>query len=291
MGNPVKQSALAIILVLLASLLLTGCMGRAIEKASVAFGPGQPVLSPSALPQQAQEQAGAIKEGIEEAPAPKPEQDADSKASDGEASNVEERIKAAYGMLHQPGSGAQIRRDFPNIQLVYTDEAKDDPRIPPFIIPFRYYYSAEADTTFNICNIDITVFICKGKLDRLINADDVKSGACKVSDLYLPMIPGLAEAGMVPEGMPNGIGGMPGQMPPGAGYPMMPSGYPMMPPPGMMPGQMPTGMAGSGGMPYGGMQGGMPGGYPMMPPPGMMPGQMPTPEMMKQYQQQEGHTG
>ena len=96
---------------------------------------------------------------------------------------VEERLAEAYERLHTRGSAEHIRKSFPDIELVYTDDAVGMP-FPREIIPFRYYYSREADTTFNICAIDFTVFICKGKLDKLIRKGDIDSGRCKMTPIY-----------------------------------------------------------------------------------------------------------
>lgn len=96
---------------------------------------------------------------------------------------VEERLAEAYERLHTRGSAEHIRKSFPDIELVYTDDAVGMP-FPREIIPFRYYYSLEADTTFNICAIDFTVFICKGKLDKLIRQGDIDSGRCEMTPIY-----------------------------------------------------------------------------------------------------------
>ncbi len=94
------------------------------------------------------------------------------------------RLALAHANLHTPDSEGQIRRDFPDIQLVYVDNPKDNPFYPKEILPFKYYYSKEADRTFNICAVHLTVFICKGKLDRKITDADVDSGRCEVTPIY-----------------------------------------------------------------------------------------------------------
>ena len=96
---------------------------------------------------------------------------------------VEERLAEAYERLHTRGSAEHIRKSFPDIELVYTDDAVGMP-FPREIIPFRYYYSSKADTTFNMCAIDFTVFICKGKLDKLIRKVDIDSGRCEMTPIY-----------------------------------------------------------------------------------------------------------
>ncbi len=96
---------------------------------------------------------------------------------------LSERLAEAYQRLHTRGSAAHIRKSFPDLELVYTDHAVGMP-FPREIIPFRYYYSREANTTFNICAIELTVFICKGKLDHLIRRGDVDSGRCELTLLY-----------------------------------------------------------------------------------------------------------
>lgn len=97
---------------------------------------------------------------------------------------LEERLKEANDRLHTQGSGQQIRNDFTDIKLVYTDNAQGT-GFPETILPFRYYYSEEANKTFNICNIDFTVFICNGKLSRLISKEDIDSKRCEATFIYL----------------------------------------------------------------------------------------------------------
>ncbi len=96
---------------------------------------------------------------------------------------LQERLAEAYDRLHTRGSGQHIRDSFPDIELVYTDKAEGMP-FPSEILPFRYYYSREADTTFNICEISLSVFICKGKLDKLIKKIDIDSGRCEMTPIY-----------------------------------------------------------------------------------------------------------
>ncbi len=96
---------------------------------------------------------------------------------------ADERLKDAYTSLHTPGSGEKLRKDFPDLELVYTDSAQNV-GFPDYILPFRYYYSKEADKTFNICAIETSVFICDGKLSKLISKEDIDSGRCKVTEIY-----------------------------------------------------------------------------------------------------------
>ncbi|MEK6982196.1 MAG: hypothetical protein AABX38_04665 [Candidatus Micrarchaeota archaeon] len=96
---------------------------------------------------------------------------------------LEERLKEASDRLHTQGSGSAVRSDFDDLALVYTDYAQGK-SFPPMILPFRYYYSEEANITFNICAIEYTVFICKGKLERVINSDEFNNGRCEVSPVY-----------------------------------------------------------------------------------------------------------
>jgi len=100
--------------------------------------------------------------------------------------SLEKRIQEAYNKLHTLRSARILREDFPDLELVYVDKPEEKYRrfFPQEILPFRYYYSKEADLTFNICNADLTVFICKGKQDRLITMDEVDSGKCEITSLY-----------------------------------------------------------------------------------------------------------
>ncbi len=96
---------------------------------------------------------------------------------------LEQRVQEAYDRLHTIGAGRQIRTDFPDIKLVYTDFAAGK-RFPREILPFEYYYSKEADKTFNICAVDFTVFICNGKMDKAIYPGDPEAHRCKFVGLY-----------------------------------------------------------------------------------------------------------
>jgi len=110
---------------------------------------------------------------------------------------LEERIEEAYDNLHEAGSSDKILSDFPDVELVYTDdpEASVKKIFPPEILPFHYYYSEEADKTFNLCGVGRSVFICDGKLDREITIEDIDSGRCEITPIYLsdPRLGGSGE--------------------------------------------------------------------------------------------------
>ncbi len=97
---------------------------------------------------------------------------------------TEQRLQEAYDRLHTAGSGSHIRASFPDIETAYIDTPEGG-IFPQQILPFTYYYSKEADTTFNICNIDLTVFICTGKMDHLISKGDIDSKRCTATPIYL----------------------------------------------------------------------------------------------------------
>jgi len=96
---------------------------------------------------------------------------------------TEQRIQEAYDDLHNVGSSQNIRDNFPDIELVYTDNPSNS-FYPSEILPFRYYYSKEADKTFNLCNIERTIFICDGKFDYFIDDNTLNSGVCIVTPIY-----------------------------------------------------------------------------------------------------------
>jgi len=100
---------------------------------------------------------------------------------------LEERLEEAYDNLHEAGSSEQILDDFPDVELVYTDdpEASVKKIFPPEILPFHYYYSEEADKTFNLCGVGRSVFICDGQLDREITKEEIDSGSCEITPIYL----------------------------------------------------------------------------------------------------------
>lgn len=96
---------------------------------------------------------------------------------------IAEDIAGAYAHLHDPGSGTEIHRRFPDAKLVFTDHATGI-EFSEDVPPFSYLYSKEAGKTFGVCGIDKSVFICDGKLERLITAEDIESGRCVVTEVY-----------------------------------------------------------------------------------------------------------
>jgi len=96
---------------------------------------------------------------------------------------LNERLKDAYNNLHAKGSAQEIRDNFLDLEIIYTDNGEDSD-FGPNIYPFHYQYSAEADKTFSLCNIERTVFICDGKLNRQITDEDMDSGYCVVTPIY-----------------------------------------------------------------------------------------------------------
>ncbi len=96
---------------------------------------------------------------------------------------LEQRLDDAYDNLHESGSSKKIEKDFPDVELVYTDNGENTP-FPSEILPFHYYYSEEADKTFNLCGVGRSVFICDGKLERVLSREDIDSGRCEVTEEY-----------------------------------------------------------------------------------------------------------
>lgn len=94
---------------------------------------------------------------------------------------LSERLGILKTNLHTPGSGDEAKKLFPDFVSVYVDHNKN----PYFsmVVPFTYYYSEEADITVSICNIKMTVFICEGRIDRLIAESDYNK--CQITDAYL----------------------------------------------------------------------------------------------------------
>lgn len=97
---------------------------------------------------------------------------------------LDQRLQEASDNLHTEGSGAKIVDDFPDVELVYIDNAEST-FFPSNILPFKYYYSQEANKTFSICNINYTVFVCDGKLSSLITEEDITSKRCEITPVYL----------------------------------------------------------------------------------------------------------
>jgi len=98
---------------------------------------------------------------------------------------LEQRIQAAYDNLHDAGSSGLILDDFPDVELVFEDDGNSSTFFPAEILPFHYYYSVEADKTFNLCGVGRSVFICDGKLERTITKEDIDSGMCTVTPIYM----------------------------------------------------------------------------------------------------------
>ena len=97
---------------------------------------------------------------------------------------LEERVLEAYSNLHGENSEQQIRDDFPDIELVFSDDGVGE-GYPSEILPFDYYYSAEADKTFNICAVERTIFICNGKMDRKVTTEELDDiSKCSVTPIY-----------------------------------------------------------------------------------------------------------
>ena len=96
---------------------------------------------------------------------------------------VEERIEEAINKLHAVGSADHARENFPDTELVFTDYGEGS-NYPSEIFPFEYYYSAEANRTFNLCAIHRTVFICEGKLEHVITDEEMNSEKCVVTPIY-----------------------------------------------------------------------------------------------------------
>ena len=88
-------------------------------------------------------------------------------------SDVDERIAQVLSELHTGNSGDYVRQNFPDLEYLFDHTPEGQERR---IFPFFYYYSAEADTTFVVCNINKTVAVCDGKQDTTITAgvDDHK---------------------------------------------------------------------------------------------------------------------
>jgi len=101
--------------------------------------------------------------------------------------SLNERLRILKDYLHALNSGTEAKQLFSDFLPVYTDDGHNNPQIPKQILPFTYYYSQEADITVSICNINQTVFICPGKLDRLIQSKDYQN--CQVTKEYLQLEP------------------------------------------------------------------------------------------------------
>jgi len=95
---------------------------------------------------------------------------------------LDERLAEAISNLHKPDSTDKVRSDFPDLELIFTD---NDNRYPSNILPFEYFYSVEADKTFNFCAIERTIFVCNGKLEQRITDEELNDvEKCTVTSIY-----------------------------------------------------------------------------------------------------------
>jgi hypothetical protein len=97
-----------------------------------------------------------------------------------EGKTLSERLSLLKSNLHEQGSGKEAKEFFPDFLEVYKEE--NNPDFPQQFLPFRYYYSEEADVTVNICDVDFTLFVCEGKLDRKLEESDY--GNCEIVEQY-----------------------------------------------------------------------------------------------------------
>lgn len=118
---------------------------------------------------------------IDETSSPEPEDEITVKENLINGKNLEQRLEILRDNLHKEGSGDQAKEFFPDFEVVYIDQG--DPLFPDEILPFVYHYSKEADITVSICNVDYTVFVCNGRLDRLIQESDYEN--CLITKEYL----------------------------------------------------------------------------------------------------------
>jgi len=102
-----------------------------------------------------------------------------------------ERLDTLRAHLHQDGSGTEALDLFPDLVQVYTDDGHGNPSFPAEVLPYEYYWSAEGKLTVSISALDMTVFVCPYRIDRLITPDDFSF--CNVDSGYVE-----AELGQAP---------------------------------------------------------------------------------------------
>jgi hypothetical protein len=99
-----------------------------------------------------------------------------------EGMTLYQRMTIIKKTLHDPGSGTIVKKLLPDLEEVFIDETAKERGFPERILPFRYYYSPEANITVNICEVDRSVFICPGRLIHQVEID--KDRNCLVTDIY-----------------------------------------------------------------------------------------------------------
>lgn len=98
-----------------------------------------------------------------------------------EGKTLNERLEILKTNLHTTNSGAEAKKYFPDFTSVYVEHSTN-PYLSA-VSPFTYYYTQEADKTVAICNIGLTVFICSGKIDNVLEESDYNK--CQITDAYL----------------------------------------------------------------------------------------------------------
>ena len=66
-----------------------------------------------------------------------------------DTSGMSGKMAGVYTQLHEPDSGTGIKKDYPDVSLVYTDIGREGSPLSA-VHPFYYFYSAEAGKTFGI---------------------------------------------------------------------------------------------------------------------------------------------
>ena len=179
-----RQKLLILIII---SLLILGCAEEIPNEVPIDVPVGEPIdrlteTSPTTEPPEpVEEPAPPLEPEPKEAPEPVVEPVEEPKLVNGKT--VEQRLEEAYEILHQEESGQHLRDNFPDIEVIHTDSGEGS-FYPAEILPFIYYYSEEANKTFNLCEVDRTIFICDGKLTHTVTEEEMDSGRCVVTPIY-----------------------------------------------------------------------------------------------------------
>ena len=109
------------------------------------------------------------------------------------ATEIASLVDGLIAQLHTRNSQDHVFDTFPDATLIHEWAGpdvfyKDDgTKIPSHIFPFRHYYSAEADTTFVICNINRIVAVCPNERDDTLTLGEAED--CTIYESYDSYMP------------------------------------------------------------------------------------------------------
>lgn len=92
-----------------------------------------------------------------------------------------EGLRTIRAHLHADKSGVEARELFPDMMVVFVDEAQGK-KHPVGVLPFKYYWSPSGRFTAAICNVGKTVFVCPYYVSSRLTPVDF--GRCDVEPVW-----------------------------------------------------------------------------------------------------------